>query len=437
MAESSSTRPTTRRNRFRGVFGAFLLCGLCLASTASLLNAQASVPPTASEAPAGFDRQTNGQITQARFVEVEEIFSKRETIAGGVGPVYNAVSCADCHANPVIGGNSQVFEVRAGHLSGSTFVAHPGGSLVHSRAIDAAIQERVLDGNEVRALRASTSVLGLGFVEAIPDDTLLRIANAQPSQSSGFIHGQALAVPIAEDPGRRRTGRFGWKAQQASLLSLAGDEYVNQVGITTPLFPIENTSNGKSVAAFDDVPGPNQPNAPDDGDNDDLEAFALFMRSTKAPPRDAALAATPAAQAGSRTFTQIGCAICHVASMTTAPPGTVLNANVFAQTQEAETNVVSAALGNKTIHPYSDFLLHDIATGDGIVQGGGPSTRNKFRTIPLWGLRTRSRYMHDGLSFTLNEAILRHGGEATLVSLNYRFLSTTERNSLLTFLRSL
>jgi CxxC motif-containing protein (DUF1111 family) len=423
--------------RLRNVFGAFLLCCFGAAQMASLLHAQAFVPLVATEAPAGFDRQTNGHTTQAEFVELEGIFARKQAIADGVGPVYNAVSCADCHANPVIGGNSQVFELRAGHLSGATFVDHPGGSLVHSRAIDAAIQERVLDGNEVRALRASPSVLGLGFVEAIADDTLRGIAAAQPSQSLGLIHGQAIAVPIAEHPGHSRVGRFGVKQQQASLLSFAGDEYLNQIGITTPLFPIENTSNGKSIAAFDDVPGPNKPNDPDDGDNDDLEAFALFMRSTKAPPRDAALAATPAAQAGSRTFTQIGCAICHVASMTTAPPGTVLNANVFAQTQEAETNVVSAALGNKTIHPYSDFLLHDIATGDGIVQGGGPSTRNKFRTIPLWGLRTRSRYMHDGLSFTLNEAILRHGGEATLVSLNYRFLSTTERNSLLTFLRSL
>ena len=422
---------------FRSVFGVFLLSCSGAAYLAPLLHAQAPVALVATEAPAGFDRQTNGHTTQAEFVELEGIFARKQGIADGVGPVYNAVSCADCHANPVIGGNSQVFELRAGHLNGGAFVDHPGGSLVHSRAIDARIQERILDGNEVRALRAATSVLGLGFVEAITDDTLLGIANAQPSQSLGFIRGQAIAVPIAEDPERRRTGRFGWKAQQASLLSVAGDEYLNQIGVTTPLFPIENTSNGKSIAAFDDVPGPNQPNDPDDGNNDDLEAFALFMRSTKAPPRDAALAATPAAQAGANTFNQIGCAICHVTSITTAPPGTVLNVNVFAQTQATELNVVSAALGNKVIHPYSDFLLHDVATGDGIVQGGGPSTRNKVRTMPLWGLRTRSRFMHDGLSFTMNEAILRHGGEATLVSLNYRFLSTTERNNLLTFLRSL
>jgi CxxC motif-containing protein (DUF1111 family) len=419
------------------LFGVFLLCCFGAAHMASLVNAQASVPLVATEAPAGFDRQTNGQTTQAEFVELEEIFAKKQAIADGVGPVYNAVSCADCHENPVIGGNSQVFEVRAGHFANGVFTAHPGGSLVHSRAIDAAIQERILDGNEVRAFRASTSVLGLGFVEAISDDTLRRIANAQPFQSAGLIHGQAILVDIAEDPGRTRVGRFGWKDQQASLQSFAGDEYVNQVGVTTPLFPMENTSNGRSVAAFDNVPGPNRPSDPDDGDNDDLDAFALFMRSTKAPPRDAALAATPAAQAGANTFNQIGCAICHVASITTAPPGTVLNVNVFAETQETEINVVSAALGNKIIHPYSDFLLHDIGVGDGIVQAGGPATRNKVRTVPLWGLRTRSRFMHDGLSFTMNEAILRHGGEANLVGLNYRFLSTTQRNNLLAFLRSL
>ena len=149
------------------LFGVLLLCSFGAAHMASLVNAQASVPLVATEAPAGFDRQTNGQTTQAEFVELEQVFARKQAIAGGVGPVYNAVSCADCHENPVIGGNSQVFEVRAGHFANGVFTAHPGGSLVHSRAIDAAIQERVLDGNEVRAFRASTSVLGLGFVEAI------------------------------------------------------------------------------------------------------------------------------------------------------------------------------------------------------------------------------------------------------------------------------
>jgi CxxC motif-containing protein (DUF1111 family) len=98
---------------------------------------------------------------------------------------------------------------------------------------------------------------------------------------------------------------------------------------------------------------------------------------------------------------------------------------------------VPAALGDKIIHPFSDFLLHNVGTGDGIVQNGGISTRNKLRTPPLWGLRTRNRLMHDGESLSLNSAILRHDGEASLVTSSYRRLNDTRKNQLITFLRSL
>ena len=99
--------------------------------------------------------------------------------------------------------------------------------------------------------------------------------------------------------------------------------------------------------------------------------------------------------------------------------------------------VVPAALGNKIIRPFSDFLLHDVGTGDGIVQNGGQSTRNKLRTPPLWGSRTHDRHMHDGASLTFNDSILRHAGEATFVINNYRALSNAQRNQLVTFLQSL
>jgi CxxC motif-containing protein (DUF1111 family) len=98
---------------------------------------------------------------------------------------------------------------------------------------------------------------------------------------------------------------------------------------------------------------------------------------------------------------------------------------------------VPAALGDKVIHPFSDFLLHDVGTGDGIVQNGPSSTRNKLRTAPLWGLRARARFMHDAGSLTLNEAILRHGREAASVTARYRRLSSSERGRLLAFLGSL
>jgi CxxC motif-containing protein (DUF1111 family) len=152
------------------------------------------------------------------------------------------------------------------------------------------------------------------------------------------------------------------------------------------------------------------------------------MRATKAPPRDEELASTSAARAGSDTFERIGCGICHVRTIRTAPVGTKINGGAF---------TVPAALGNKTIHPFSDFLLHDVGTGDGIVQNGGPSTRNKLRTPPLWGVRTRSRLMHDGTSLTFTDAIRRHQREAAGVTSRFNRLSSAQKNQLLEFLRSL
>ena len=152
------------------------------------------------------------------------------------------------------------------------------------------------------------------------------------------------------------------------------------------------------------------------------------MRATKAPSRDHALAATADAQAGRNIFDSIGCDICHVMSITTAQTGTTINGEAF---------TVPAALGNKIIHPFGDFLLHDVGTGDGIVQNGGQASQNTMRTAPLWGVRTRDRLMHDGESLTRNDAILRHAGEATFVINNYKNLSTGQKNQLITFINSL
>lgn len=376
-----------------------------------------------TEAPAAFDNQTNGLISQSAFDAALATFEDRETIADGLGPVYNAQSCAECHQNPLTGGNSQVSELRAGHHSASgAFVDAPGGSLINDRAIDASIQERVPGAENIRTLRMSTNVLGAGFIEAINSNTLVAIANSQPGQSGGLIGGQVIQVPVLEAAGAVRVGRFGWKNQQASLLSFSADAYLNEMGITSRLQPTENTSLGASVRAFDHVADP------EDTGKNDIDAFALFMRATKAPPRDTALANTPDAVAGSNLFNQIGCNICHVRTITTSSVGTVINGGDF---------TVPAALGNKNIHPLSDFLLHDIGTGDGIVQNGGQSTANKLRTVPLWGIRTRDRHMHDGATLTFTESILRHAGEARGVTNAFRALSATRQNQIVTFLQSL
>jgi CxxC motif-containing protein (DUF1111 family) len=377
-----------------------------------------------AEAPAGFDNLTNGFTTQAEFDADRVTFEEREGIDEGLGPVFNAQSCAECHQNPVTGAISQVTELRAGHFDGFNFVDHPGGSLINDRAIDASIQERVLGGNEVRTFRTSLNTLGDGFVEAVDSNTLVAIANGQPSG----MRGQFIEVPVGEAGGLTRGGRFGWKNQHASLLSFSADAYLNEMGITSVLQPTENTSNGNSTAAFDGATDPEDPAVPGSPNGEDVEAFTRFMRASKAPPRDAALAATADAQAGSNLFNQIGCNICHVRNITTAPAGTVINRGAL---------TVPPALGNKVIHPFGDFLLHNVGTGDGIVQNGGQSTRNKVRTAPLWGVRSRGRLMHDGETLNRNESILRHAGEATGVINSYRNLSTNQKNQLITFLNSL
>jgi len=373
--------------------------------------------PLVTEAPAGFDGLTNGLVDQRTYDADRATFEERDDVSKGLGPVYNAQSCAECHQSPLTGGISQVTELRAGTFLNGVFTAHPGGSLINDRAIHADAREYVYASENVRTLRTSLNTLGDGFVEAIADDTLLAIAAAQPVS----MRGQAISVGVAEAPGAMRVGRFGWKDQQASLLSFAGDAYLNEQGITNRLFPDENTSNGYSVAAYDSVPDP------EDVDND-IDAFAEFVRATKAPPRDGAMAATATAQAGSLVFDSIGCNVCHVRDMVTAAPGTSVNGGTF---------IVPDALGNKRIHPFGDFLLHDVGTGDGIVQNGPNNTRMKLRTPPLWGSRMRGRLMHDGQSLTMIDAIQRHGNEAAPVLRAFRALNGAQVNQLLAFLSSL
>ncbi len=191
------------------------------------------------------------------------------------------------------------------------------------------------------------------------------------------------------------------------------------MGITSALQPVDSTSNGRR--ADDGVPDP-------EDTSDAVETFARFVRATTVPPIDSDLFFTDAATQGSNIFNAIGCAVCHTRSITTAPPGSLINGGAFR---------VPAALGNKIIHPYSDFLLHNVGTGDGIVENGGQTTRNKMRTAPLWGLRLRPRLMHDGLSLTPADAIIRHVGQAAESRQNYLSLSATEQAQLIIFLNSL
>jgi len=350
----------------------------------------------------------------------------------GLGPVYNATACVSCHENPNSGGQSQITELRVGHRDANGNFVNPtilindgadtitGRSIVNDRAICPQAQEHIPATEDVRALRAVLNTLGDGFVEAIDDQTLIAIAARQAQRTHGRIHGEIVQAPLFEASGQTRVGRFGWKDQHGSLLSFVADAYLNEMGVTSRLRPQDVTKVCKTTNDPED--------APDASGLADIDHFAQFIRATTAPPRDTALAGTPAAIRGRHLFSEIGCSTCHVETLVTAKTGTVVDGGTF---------MVPDALGSKVIHPFGDFLLHDVGTGDGIVQVGPQDTANKLRTAPLWGLRTHSRFMHDLKSLSLENAIARHKGEADEASDRFRDLSADDQQDLITFLSSL
>ncbi|MGB6429568.1 MAG: di-heme oxidoredictase family protein [Candidatus Acidiferrales bacterium] len=391
----------------------------------------------APEAPAGFDGLTNGSIAQTEMDADVATFSEiDQPTPDGLGPVYNSVSCLDCHQSVAIGGASQVLEFRAGHNDGSrpswfvsrrhpfdtngstgTFVAATAitangtpiadRSLINQRAICADAVEHLTDADNIRASRLSLSVLGDGFVEAVPDSTFLALAASN--------HGEAIEVPVLEANGITEIGKFGWKDQHASLLSFSGDAYVNEIGVTNRLFPDESTAVCEPSSGL---------TTPNDTGND-IDQFAAFMRASKVPPRGPI---TLAVMQGQAIFEQIGCNNCHVETLLTAEAGTPIHGGTF---------IVPEALGGKQIHPFGDYLLHDIGTGDGIVQNGPADTQYKLRTMPLWGLRTRTQLMHDAQSATYADAIGRHAGEAAGEAAKFNQLTPAQKSLLYAFLGSL
>src|SRR3989442_6541968 len=347
----------------------------------------------------------NGKFEDNKF-----IFSERETVADGLGPTYNDVGCVECHQSVDVGAFGQQMEFRAGHITNGLFVDAPGGQLIHARGTDSDIVEHITTGETEKAFRITTSTLGDGFVECISNTVLQNNVAAQPAAQRGTL----TSVPVTEANNALRVGRFGWKAQQASLLSFAGDAYLNEMGITNkfdgnlgrsssdpaagttenPCSTAEGVQNCTG-APFDPVPDP-------EDDGGDVLAFADFMAATRAPGRQNPIPA--AATRGDSLFTSVGCAVCHTRTFQTAAQGTLINGGAFA---------VPTALGNKIIHPFSDFALHDIGTGDGIVQNEGQSSRNQMRTAPLWGIRARNRFLHEGLNITISDSIQLHAGQAT------------------------
>lgn len=349
----------------------------------------------------------------AAFVDGRNDFLHREDPASGLGPIFNRDSCVACHGGPAPGGSSPVNVTRFGTLTNGVFdpLTALGGSLLQERSLTPASREVVPPQALIRAQRNSTALFGLGLMEAIPDVTILAGVRTVPVDG---VKGKASTV-VDVVSGQARVGRFGWKAQQASVLAFSGDAYLNEMGITNRFFPTENAPNGDAakLAAAERIADPEDRVDPVTG-KADIDKVGDYMRLL-APPPTVTLSAS--ASQGRNLFNQVNCHLCHTPTMMTGDSPV-------------------AALRNKAVNLYSDLLLHDMgALGDRIVQGD--ATGSEMKTAPLWGLRASAPYLHDGRAPSIDAAIRAHDGEAKGSRDRYNALTPTQRQQLIDFLNSI
>jgi CxxC motif-containing protein (DUF1111 family) len=405
-----------------------------------------------------------------RFQTVEVVSGATATQGNGLGPRFNSNSCSSCHAQPYVGGTSPPanplfaiaaaegaqnhmpwFIARNGPVREARFVQSngvPDGG-VHdlfvitgrSDAGGCNIAQPVFTpagnpitgqgGNPNVIFRIPTPGLGAGLIESIPDSAILanQQANAAAKQRTGVTgHPNAIQGGTVNRSGNDGTiTRFGWKAQNKSLLMFAGEAYNVEMGISNQLFPQERDETPGCQGGFA---------TPNDTSNfsaatttaalSDIEAFANFTRML-APPTPAAPSAST--QHGNSLFVSIGCSLCHTPVMTTG-----------AAMASGSSTSPSAALSNKQAQLFSDLLVHHMGTGlaDGITQGAaGP---DEFRTAPLWGVGQRVFFLHDGRTSNIIQAVLDHAGsgsEANQIVANFEHLSASDQQDLINFLRSL
>ena len=391
------------------------------------------------------------------FVEIQSVAGGPNT-EEGLGPRFNSNSCASCHAHPAIGGtspatNPQVsvatqaqvdkvtltvpiisatgpvrevrFQTDGGVHDLFTIVGLPGaGNCTLSQPDFEAAAGGGFPG--ILRFRIPTPLFGLGLIEAIEDFTILsNVHDGKPFGIAGSVNRNGNDGTVT---------RFGWKAQNKSLVIFSGEAYNVEQGITNELFPDERGEGGKPDSEACRRIRP----APQDSVNyeltqplkviDNVNAFSNFMRFLAAPVQVTSYTGVtqPQITAGETAFSKAGCNVCHMRSMTTG-------------------SHVTAALTNKTVNLFSDLLVHDIGTGDGISQGG--ANGDQFRTAPLWGVGQRLFFLHDGRTSDIVTAIKAHGGEATRVINNFNGVSTApddvfnlsvqESQNLVYFLRSL
>jgi CxxC motif-containing protein (DUF1111 family) len=413
------------------------------------------------------------QDGQTRFTDVESVTKGANN---GLGPRFNSNQCMSCHAQPEEGGSSPAqnpmiavatfngaknkvpwFITAKGPVREARFVHSPDGTgdgevhdlfVITGRAdavgCNIAQPDFLLAGNPVTGqggnpniiFRIPTPVFGAGLIESIPDSAILANMKANATAKSAMgIYGHAnahLSGNVNRNANDGTISRFGWKAQNKSLLLFASEAYNVEMGVTNQLFTQERDETPGCL--FNATPEDTlnfTPTTPSGGNPNtavisDIEAFANFMRML-APPVPAP--ATPTTEKGRATFTKIGCAHCHTVSLTTA-----------AKIASGSSTTPSAALSNQTANLYSDLLVHHMGKGlaDGITQGGaGP---DEFRSAPLWGVGQRVFFLHDGRTSNLVEAIREHrskGSEANKVIEHFERMKVREQQEVIDFLRSL
>ena len=352
-------------------------------------------------------------VEKSDFAAGRVEFVNVETPEGGLGPIFNDVSCVACHFQGGVGGASRIFVTRFGRITNGVFdpLTALGGPLLQRRAIATSVLETIPGEANVVARRLTTPLFGAGLLEAIPDAVL--VAGAAVAKPDGVKGRVAMVKDVVS--GTMRVGRFGWKAQEATLQAFSADAYLNEMGVTGRFFPQENAPNGNHTLLV----GTDRVLDPEDAlavgaTKSDSDLAADFMRLlAPVPPLPGAAPGTP----GAAVFREVGCVVCHVPSLKTGPSPI-------------------AVLANKPVGLYSDLLLHDMGKlGDGIAQP--PATMTEMRTAPLWGLRLRDRYLHDGRASSLDAAILAHDGEAKIARDRYAKLTPAKRNALMAFLASL
>lgn len=358
-------------------------------------------------------------VTPIEFEEFRiglDDFLEVETADEGLGPAFNGTSCAVCHSVPAVGGTSTISEIRAGRRGprGEFLTLDESGeSLFHLFSVPShACQPTIPPEATVIVRRVPIAVFGAGLVEAIPDEALLALEDPVDRNRDG-VSGRA-AIVIDRATGERRVGRFGWKAQHATLLSFSADAYRNEMGITNDLFQQEAAYgvSRERMRLCDPIPDPEDIRDPRTGRRG-IDNFASFMKFLAPLGRGAQDEAT---RTGEQVFGAIGCAACHTPVQTTGPSANPL-------------------FDRRAVALFSDLLLHEVGTGDGIPQASAAA--EEMRTPALWGLRFRRPLLHDGSAATIDEAIRRHGVEADLARRGFEQAPESDRAALLAFLKSL